>query len=149
MQVVIATDGSDAALAAAHAAVRLLREDATIAVVAVVPEREDPMATAGGIEGPALTEEEADEDARAAVAAGRDAVARTVAEVPGAAQAVVVPSDARTDAALEEICLQQGADVLVIGSEQPGFFQRLFSGSTTDRIVHHAPCPVLVVPHRG
>jgi nucleotide-binding universal stress UspA family protein len=149
VKVVIATDGSEAALHAAHAAVRLLRDDATVAVVAVVPDREDPLSTAGGIEGPALTEEEADEDFAASVAAGRQAVERTVAEVPGAAQAVVVPSDARTDAALAEIVQQQGADLLVIGSEQPGFFQRLFAGSTTDRIVHHAPCPVLVVPHPG
>ena len=61
----------------------------------------------------------------------------------------VVPSHARTDAALAEIVEREGADLLIIGSGQPGWLQRLLGGSTWDRIVHHAPCPVLVVPHPG
>ncbi|CAN5606509.1 universal stress protein [soil metagenome] len=147
MKVVIATDGSEAALAAAHDAVGLLRPDAQVIVVAVVPDREDPMESAGGIEGPIITEEQADEDAERALVAGEQAVERTAQAVPGQVRTEVVPSHAKTEVALGAIVAREAADLLVIGSEQPGWLQRLFGGSTVDRIIHHAPCPVLVVPH--
>ncbi|WCO65723.1 universal stress protein [Iamia majanohamensis] len=147
MKVIIATDGSDPAVEAAHEAVGLLRPDAEVIVVAVVADREDPMETAGGIEGPVLTEEQADEDAERALARGEQAVRRTVAATPAPARAEVLPSHERTEEALAELVAREGADLLVIGSAQPGWLQRLLGSSTVDRIVHHAPCPVLVVPH--
>ncbi len=147
MKVIIATDGSPAAVAAAHEAVGLLRADAEVIVVAVVADREDPLETAGGIEGPILTEEQADEDAAHAVTQGKEAVERTARATPVPTRNVVVPSHERTEEALAELVAQEGADLLVIGSAQPGWLQRLLGSSTVDRIVHHAPCPVLVVPH--
>lgn len=147
MKVVIATDGSEPALAAAHEAVGLLRPEAQVIVVAVVPDREDPMETAGGIEGPLLTEEQSDADAEKALTEGEQAVERTARVTPGPVRTEVVPSHSRTEEALAHIVDREGADLLVIGSTQPGWLQRLFGGSTVDRIVHHAPCPVLVVPH--
>lgn len=38
------------------------------------------------------------------------------------------------------------SDLIVVGSHGKGFFGRLTNGSTSDELVHHAPCPVLVVP---
>jgi len=38
------------------------------------------------------------------------------------------------------------ADLLVIGSHGRGQVERLLLGSTTERVVQHAACPVLVVP---
>lgn len=149
MKVVLATDGSEPALVAAHEAIGLLRPGAEVIVVAVVPDREDPMETAGGIEGPLLTEEQADADAATALAEGEEAVERTAEAAPGPTRTEVVPSHARTEEALADIVAREGADLLVIGSAQPGWLQRLFGGSTVDRIVHHATCPVLVIPHRG
>jgi len=40
----------------------------------------------------------------------------------------------------------EGADLLVIGSRGWGPLRRVLLGSTSDRLVHHAACPVLVVP---
>jgi nucleotide-binding universal stress UspA family protein len=37
-------------------------------------------------------------------------------------------------------------DLLVCGSRGWGAFRRVMLGSTSDRLVHEAPCPVLVVP---
>jgi nucleotide-binding universal stress UspA family protein len=37
------------------------------------------------------------------------------------------------------------ADLIVVGSHGRGFWSRLTMGSTSDVVVHHAPCPVLVV----
>lgn len=41
-----------------------------------------------------------------------------------------------------------GADLLVVGSRGRGPLASLFLGSTSHRIVNHAPCDVLVVRHR-
>lgn len=47
----------------------------------------------------------------------------------------------------ELICKLAGndVDILVIGSRGLGSLERLMLGSVSDFIVHHAPCPVLVV----
>ena len=39
-------------------------------------------------------------------------------------------------------------DLLVLGSRGLSAGRRLLMGSVSDALVHHAPCPVLVVRHR-
>jgi nucleotide-binding universal stress UspA family protein len=52
------------------------------------------------------------------------------------------PANALLDAA-------QGADLLVVGSRGHGHFKGMLLGSTSLHIVQHAPCPVVVLRHRG
>ena len=48
--------------------------------------------------------------------------------------------------AISAFCEEIGADVLVIGRRGAGLIERFVMGSVADRLVHYAPCPVLVVP---
>ncbi|WP_051223840.1 universal stress protein [Conexibacter woesei] len=49
--------------------------------------------------------------------------------------------------AVELDALTAQVDLMVCGSRGWGAAHRLTLGSTSDRLIHHAPCPVLVVPH--
>ena len=40
---------------------------------------------------------------------------------------------------------EEGIDLIVMGTEDKGFFARLFLGSICDHVSRHAPCPVLIV----
>ena len=49
--------------------------------------------------------------------------------------------------ALNHAAEREGALLLVIGSTDRGAAGRVFPGSTADRLMHGAPCPIAVVPH--
>jgi len=60
-------------------------------------------------------------------------------------QAKMVTLDGNPADALLEYADRSGADMIVVGSHGAGAIERFLLGSTSDRIVHHARCPVLVV----
>lgn len=49
------------------------------------------------------------------------------------------PADALITAAI-------GADLLILGSHGHGTVHDKLLGSTSERVLHHAPCPVVIVP---
>ena len=93
MRVLVATDGSATATAAAKTATKLLHPDARIELVTIIPERYDPELDAGGFEGPVMTEAEADQDWEQAVSDGRQALADAEVALGGGLEAELVPTD--------------------------------------------------------
>ena len=49
--------------------------------------------------------------------------------------------------ALHEAAEAQDAGLLVVGSTNRGTIGRVLPGSTADRLMHGAPCPIAIVPH--
>ncbi len=147
MNIVVATDGSEAAIDAARRSMGLLRPGAHITLVMIIPEYEDPMEDAGGIEGPGISPERAERDWKRATAEGQSALDRTAAVLGPDVEVRLVPDDQATGAAIVRVAHEMNADVLVVGSSGKGVLSRLFGGSVSDYVAHHAPCPVLLVRH--
>jgi nucleotide-binding universal stress UspA family protein len=147
MNIIVATDGSESAIEAAQRSMDLLRPGAHVELVVVIPEYEDPMEDAGGIEGPGITYEQADKDWKKATAEGQAALDRTAAVVGTDVEVRLVPNDESPGATIVGVAREMHADVLVIGSSSKGWLTRLFRGSVSDYVVHHSPCPVMVIRH--
>lgn len=61
-----------------------------------------------------------------------------------------VPADFLTrlgsvDEALIEVARERGAELIVVGTREPGFLGRLLEGSVSQDVARHAHCDVLVV----
>jgi nucleotide-binding universal stress UspA family protein len=52
------------------------------------------------------------------------------------------------DEAIVELAEQRGADLIVVGTREPGFLERLLGGSVSEGVAHSARCDVLVVHAR-
>ena len=143
-RVLIATDGSDFAMRSARRALDLVgREhqftaitvvhpplpigDAAVAIDAVPTPLPDPETEA------ALEEEQREE--------AEDALDRLVRELGIEAERRIDYGDAAA------VLCRVGADfdLLVIGSHGSGFLKRVVMGSVSHHVLHHAPCPVLVI----
>jgi nucleotide-binding universal stress UspA family protein len=146
MKALVATDGSLNAIDAARSARSLLDPDTELLLVTVIPRHEEAGESAGGFEGPVLSEEEAAEWAAQATAAGQAALEDTAAALGIGATLELIESD-NAGAEICDAAERVGADVLVIGGSEKGLLRRLFTGSVMHYLVHHAPCPVLVVRH--
>jgi nucleotide-binding universal stress UspA family protein len=147
MNILVATDGSDAAIDAARRSLDLLRPGAHVTLVMVIPPYEDPMEDAGGIEGPGISPERAEKDWEKATAEGQAALQRTAAVLGTDAEVRLVPDDEATGAAIVRFAHETSADVLVIGSSGKRWLSRLLGGSVSDYVAHHAPCPVMLIRH--
>jgi nucleotide-binding universal stress UspA family protein len=81
-------------------------------------------------------------------------VTETLEEVRGDLHAQGVAVECRELAsrsaarALHEAAEADDAGLLVVGSTSRGTLGRVLPGSTAERLMHGAPCPIAVIPHR-
>jgi nucleotide-binding universal stress UspA family protein len=78
--------------------------------------------------------------------AAEEAVAKVASELGEERPASVTVRAVTGFTAYELIDASQDSDLLVVGSRGGGGFSRLLLGSVTSQVVHHAACPVVVVP---
>jgi len=71
------------------------------------------------------------------------AIQRAVGDHPGVPISPVVVCDLPARGLLNAA---EDADLVVVGARGPGGFAGLLLGSVSQQVVHHAPCPVIVIP---
>ena len=147
-RILIATDGSDAAIDAAAHATTLLGSNQDYTVVTVV-------STVAGLYGlgatvgvePLAAPAADPEITQAQIEAQRhesdEAVDRTLAAIGVAARREVVQGEPGRE--LCRVAAEGGYDLLVVGSHGAGLVRRVLVGSVSHYVLHHAVTPVLVV----
>lgn len=79
-----------------------------------------------------------------------DQLRRFTAAVPS-----TVPLELRVEQAesiheaIRQMATSASADLLVMGSHGRSGVSRILLGSVTERVIHHAPCPTMIVPARA
>ena len=140
--IVLATDGSPTAGEATAKAIELARTMG--AALHVVTAWSIPASAFGYTALPTVPELAAAERR-----AANEACTRAVDEARAAG--VEATGEARQGFVVEEICeaaRDREASLVVVGAHGWGAFKRLVFGSVSTGVLHHAPCPVLVVRGR-
>lgn len=139
----LCTDGSDLSLSAIRQGLHLLAAPDRVVLVSVASPIDPTLVTGTGFAGGVMTYDEKDDlvDAQRGVAqAHLDDTVRELA-LEGA-ETMVVLGDAG-----HEICRLAetlSASVVVLGTHGRSGIKRAIMGSTSDYVVRHCPCPVLV-----
>lgn len=143
--VLLATDGSDLATAAMARGVELMGRDHRYVALSVVQPAfvpaagVTPMDTHPTIVDPELEAAQEHEDTEQS----SEELARLV-------RRLAVPAETRVEvgepgATICDVAAEVGANVVVLGSHGHGWLQRVLLGSVSHHVLHHAPCPVLVM----
>lgn len=141
-RIAVAIDGSENADRALDLAADLAaRYGATLVLISVVPPSVVPSFGGPVLEPPSP---EAMEEVFDQLLASR----RARVQHPRIREIVTVRREGTVVDELVGYLEEQPADLLVMGSRGLSAGRRLFLGSVSDALVHHAPCPVLVTRHR-
>jgi len=144
-RILIGTDGSEDALAAARRGLDVLASNAAVHLVCVA---EPPAIVHDGLEsgfaGGIATPEEIDFAWVGAIGDATAALERT-ADAVGPATFEMQVERGDPGPVLCELAEALSADVVVVGSRGRGALRRVLLGSVSSYVVHNAPCPVLVV----
>jgi nucleotide-binding universal stress UspA family protein len=141
--VIVAVDGSDAALDAVRAGFALLQPAAHVLVVTVVDAADESLVSGAGFAGGTMSTEElkALDDARHTE--GHEHVDAAVAAL-GLTGAETLVVRGGPGASLCDLAVERSADAIVMGTRGRGGIKRALLGSVSDYVVRNAPCPVVI-----
>ena len=146
MHVLIATDGSDDAVAAASQALSLLAPTDTISLVCVVEAPTEATAGqesgfAGGLAEPEAIDAAWDEVNREA----NVALDHTIAALGSPATISRRIETGGPGPVICRVAEEAAVDVVVVGSRGRGAIRRALLGSVSTHVANNAPCPVIIV----
>jgi nucleotide-binding universal stress UspA family protein len=139
-RIVAAVDGSEQSVGAARTAVEIARGTGTeVTFISVVRPPEGWWGLEGSPPSPEVLAEAVASGSREleSVVSGLDTtgvVFETVNELGDPASSIIA------------LCERIDADLLLIGRRGAGLVERMMLGSVADRLAHHAPCPVMIIP---
>jgi nucleotide-binding universal stress UspA family protein len=141
VQIVVGVDGSDQSVRAAKVAAGLARSHGSkLHVVTVVRPPEGWWGVVG-------SPPPADALVASMEKAQRSVLDTTVGSIDVSGLDVVATEEIGDPAsALSAYCEQVGAGLLIVGRRGAGMVERLVLGSVADRLAHHAPCALMIVP---
>jgi nucleotide-binding universal stress UspA family protein len=148
MKILIATDGSEFSDAAVETVCRMFKNSADTDVKIVSAYEQPLMAVAAAPYAiPAgynpVYEKEMQELASQAVAAAERKISGRFPDLKLNVTTRVLCGP--PERAIIDEAESWGADLIVVGSHGYGFWERMFLGSVSNSVVHHAPCSVLIV----
>jgi nucleotide-binding universal stress UspA family protein len=146
IRMLIATDGSELARHAAMYAIGLVRSGADVTIVTVVSPPVDVLPALDGIGGMA---QPIDAEVTETVVSDGEAIVDAVARTLGVGEARTRVLIGQPGPELCRLAAEESADLLVFGSHGRGVVKRVLLGSVSDYLVHHSPCPVLVMRRPG
>ena len=129
----------------AHLALEWAMQEAAVRHVPLTVVTVHNVPVSGWTGGPIILPADGPALERAYQAAG-DAVAKAAAALGESKPPSVKVRAVNGFPAQELIEASRDADLLVVGSRGGGGFARLLLGSISDHVMHHAYCPVVVVP---
>jgi nucleotide-binding universal stress UspA family protein len=141
VQIVVGVDGSDQSIRAARVAAGLARlRGCRLHVVTVVRPPEGWWGVVG-------SPPPADALSASMERAQRSALDKTLEALDLDDLEIVATEEIGDPAtALSAYCENVGAGLLVVGRRGAGMVERLVLGSVADRLAHHAPCSLMIVP---
>jgi nucleotide-binding universal stress UspA family protein len=149
MHVLVGTDGSDEAVAAAVSGLGLLDSVEEVTLVCVVDNSSILMSGhESGFAGGMATDEEVAEVRQrnsAEASSALEVTAEAIAEVVGDAEIESRIDEGDAGPLLSALAGELDVDAVVVGSQGKGAIKRALLGSVSGHVVNNAPCPVVVV----
>ncbi|MCE9607016.1 MAG: universal stress protein [Planctomycetia bacterium] len=148
--VLFASDGSVCSEAALAAATKLTlprntKVTAVTAIETLPPEVPEWMAQAGrSAEAAEMIDRWTRETERDKYRAHEELATLMTKQLPPFAGADVIVAEGHSAEQILKLLADRRIDLVVLGSQGKGFLKRLFIGSTSEKVLTHAPCSVLV-----
>jgi nucleotide-binding universal stress UspA family protein len=141
VQIVVGVDGSEQSVRAALVGAGLARSTGSkLHIVTVVRPPEGWWGVVGSPPPAEALSASMERAQRSVLDATLEALAQDAVDV------IAVEEIGDPASSLSDYCENVGAGLLIVGRRGAGMVERLVLGSVADRLAHHAPCALMIVP---